>query len=91
MSDSIFFAAFDVLIKILESYRPQIPSVVLLVLSLFTFISFDGVTTFQISQRYSSFVIFMKCTKTSEDFLYFEELVAVAFVETHVDALFDLI
>ena len=25
MFDSMFFAAFDVLIKILESYRPQIP------------------------------------------------------------------
>ena len=26
MSDSMFSAAFDVLIKILKSYRPQIPS-----------------------------------------------------------------
>ena len=27
MSDSMFSAAFDVLIKISESYRPQIPSI----------------------------------------------------------------
>ena len=27
MSDLMFSAAFDVLIKILESYRPQIPSI----------------------------------------------------------------
>ena len=63
----------------------------LLLLSLFTFISFDGVATLQILQRYSSSVIFMKCTKTGEAFLRCEELVAVAILETNVDALFDSI
>ena len=63
----------------------------LLLLSLFTFISFDGVATLQILQRYSSSVIFMKCTKTGEAFLRFEELVDVALIETNVDVLFDSI
>ena len=63
----------------------------LLLLPLFTFISFDEVSILKIVQRYSSSVIFMKCTKTSEDFLCCEELVVVAFVETNVDALFDSI
>ena len=63
----------------------------LLLLSLFTFISFDGVATLQILQRYSSSVIFMKCTKTGEAFLHFEELVAIALVETNVDVFFDSI
>ena len=63
----------------------------LLLLSLFTFISFDGVATLQILQRYSSSVIFMKCTKTSEAFLRCKELVAIALVETNVDVLFDLV
>ena len=36
-------------------------------------------------------MIFMKCTKTDDAFLHCEELVAVAFVETNVDALFDSI
>ena len=62
--------------------------IVLLTMSLFTFTSFDGVATLQ---RYSSFVIFMKCTKTGEAFLHCEELVVVAFVETNVDASFDSI
>ena len=47
--------------------------------------------TLQILKRYSSFVIFMKCTKTSEAFLHCEELVVVALLETNVDALFDSI
>ena len=63
----------------------------LLLISLFTVISFNGVATLQILQRYSSSVIFMKCTRTGETFLHFEELVAVALVETNVDALFDSI
>ena len=63
----------------------------LLLLSLFTFISFDGVATLQILQRYSSFMIFMKCTNSGEAFLRCEELVVVALVETNVDALFDSI
>ena len=63
----------------------------LLFLSLLTFISFDGVATLQILQRYSSSVIFMKCTKTSEAFLRCQELVVVALVETNVDTLFDSI
>ena len=63
----------------------------LLLLSLFTFISFDGVATLKILQRYSSSVIFMKCTKTGEAFVCCEELVVVALVETNVDALFDSI
>ena len=53
-----------------------------------TGISFNGVATLQILQRYSSFMIFMKCTKTSEALLCCEELVVVALVETNVDALF---
>ena len=60
-------------------------------MSLFTFVSFDGVTTLQILQRYSSSMIFMKCTKTGEAFLCYEDLVVVGFVETNVDALFDSI
>ena len=63
----------------------------LLLLSLLTFISFDGVATLKFLQRYSSSVIFMKCTKTGEAFLHCEELVAVALVETNVDTLFDSI
>ena len=60
----------------------------LLLLSLLNFISFDGVATLQIFQRYSSSVIFMKCTKTGEAFFRCEELVAVALVEPNVDTLF---
>ena len=63
----------------------------LLLLSLFTFISFDGVATLKNFQIYSSSVIFMKCTKTSEAFLRCDELVVVALVETNVDTLFDSI
>ena len=63
----------------------------MILLFLFTFISFDGVATLQILQRYSFSVIFMKCTKTGEAFLRCEELVAVALVEKNVDALFDSI
>ena len=47
--------------------------------------------TSPIFQRYSSSVNFMKCTKTGEAFLHCEELVAVALVETNVEALFDSI
>ena len=63
----------------------------LLLLSLFTLTSFDGVSTLKILQRYSSFVIFMNSTKTGEGFLHCEELVTVESVETNFDALFDSI
>ena len=65
--------------------------IMLLLLSLFTFISFAGVASLQILQRYSSYVIFIKCTNTGEAFVCCEELVALALVETNVDALFDSI
>ena len=63
----------------------------LLLLSLFTFISFDRVSTWKMLQRYSSFVIVIKCTKYGEVVLCCEELLAIEFVEINVDALFDLI
>ena len=58
---------------------------------LFTFTSFDGVATLPILQKYSSSMIVMKCTKTGEAFLHYEELVAVAFLKTNVATLFDSI
>ena len=63
----------------------------LLLLSLFTFTSFDGAATLKFLQRYSLSMIFMKCTKTGEAIIYCEELVVVAFVQTNIDALFDSI
>ena len=62
-----------------------------MLLSLFTFVSFDGLTNLQILQRYSSFAIFKKCTKTGEAFLCCEDFVVVGFVETNFDAFFDSI
>ena len=55
----------------------------LLLLTLFTFTSFDGVVTLQILQRYSLSVIFMKFTNTGEAFLYCEELVLLAFIKAN--------
>ena len=63
----------------------------ILLLSLFTFTSFDGVATLKFFQRYSSSMIFMKCTMLDEAFLLCEELVVVVVVETNVDASFDSI
>ena len=60
----------------------------LLLFSLSTFTSFDRVAALKILQRYSLFVLFVKCTKAGEAFLHCKEL---TFLETNVDVVFDLI
>ena len=63
----------------------------LLLLSLINFTSFDGVSTLKILQRYSSSVIFIKCSKAGKAFFLCDELMLVEFVETNVDVSVDSI